>query len=121
MNDLVAGLSAYIDCERLDLNTKLISSAFAKVKNTLDAVVAKCAEKGLGVVKSKDFITEEQEELLWQKGFLREKDPDMLHCTIHYLCGSRFGLHEGKEHRALSRWPECQITVEQINGKNTLV
>ena len=83
--------------------------------------MAECAEKGLGVVKSKDFITEEQEELLWQKGFLGKKDPDTLHHTIYYLCRSRFGLHGGKEQRALSRWPECQITLEEINGKCTLV
>ena len=81
--------------------------------------MAELAEQVLGVVKSKDFITEEQEELLWEKGFLGKKDPDILHHTIHYLCRSRFSLR--KEHRALSRWPECQITVEEINGKYTLV
>ena len=87
----------------------------------LDRVTAECAEQGLGVVKSTDYITEEQEKLLWEKGFLGESDPDTLRHTLHYLCGSRFGLHGGKEHRALSHYPECQITVEIINNKRTLV
>ena len=119
--DLVACLSGYIECERPDLEAKLISSAFAKVKNTLDHVVAKRTEQGLGIVKSKDYITEEQEKLLWEKGFLGESNPNTLHHTIHYLCGSRFGLCGGKEHKTLSHYPECQIIVEIINDKHTLV
>ena len=73
------------------------------------------------MVKSKDYITEEQEKKLWESGFLGESGLDKLCCTIHYQCGSRFGLHGGKEHRALSCYPECQITVQIINNKHALV
>ena len=121
MYDLVPCLSGYIECERTDLQAKLISSAFAKVKNRLDCVMAERTEQGLGVVKSKDYVTEEQEKLLWEKGFLGKSNPNTLCHTIHYLCGSRFGLHGGKEHRALSHYPECQITVEETDDKCTLV
>ena len=100
--DLVACLNRYVERECQDFEAKLISSAFAKVKNMLDRVTAECAEQGLGVVKSKDYITEGQEKLLWEKGFLGKSDPNTLHHTFHYLCGSRLGLHGNKEHWALS-------------------
>ena len=59
--DLVASLIGYVEHQRLDLEVKLISSAFAKVKNTLNHIMAERNEQGLGMVKSKDCITEEQE------------------------------------------------------------
>ena len=55
--------------ERPGLEAKLISSVFAKVKNTLDHVMAERTEQGIGVVKSKDYITEEQENCCGKRDF----------------------------------------------------
>lgn len=72
-----------------------------------------CTELGLGLVRSKDIVTEEHEELLWQKGILGESDPDQLRRTVMYLIGVKFGLRGGAEHRSLRRYPFCQLNFEQ--------
>ena len=65
----------------------------------------------------KDYVTEEMEEKLRKMVILGESNPDHLRNTILFLVGSRFGLRGGKGHCALSRYPTCQIQIEEINGK----
>lgn len=76
---------------------------------------------GLGKRREKDIVTVEMEEILWTKGILGENDPDTLTRTIFYLIGTRFGIRGGQEHRNLVRFPNSQISVESVNGKDCLV
>ena len=56
-----------------------------------------------------------------EDGNIRKSNPYQLRNTILFLVSSRFGLRGGKEHCALSRYPTCQIQIEEINGKRCLV
>ena len=77
---------------------------------------------GLGIPKQEDFVTPDKEDDLWNKGILGETDPDTLCCTIFYFIGSHFGLHGGKEHCSLVRFPQLQITIQQKpDGSDYLV
>ena len=47
---------------------------------------------------------------------------DTLCHTIFYFVGSRFGLHGGKEHHSLVRFPQSRITIQQKpDGSDYLV
>ena len=62
-------------------------------------------------------VTVEMEELLWQKDILGEDDPDTLTETTLYLIGTRFGIHDDQEHINLVRYPNSQITIENVKDK----
>ena len=85
-------------------------------------MIAERQAMGLGVPNQKDFVTPDMEDDLWNKGILGETDPDTLHQTAFYFIGSWFGLHGGKEHRSLVRFPQSQITIQQKpDGSDNLV
>ena len=64
---------------------------------------------GIGSQKKKaEPLTIEEEELLWQKGFLCAKSPHALVDTMIVLNGLCFALRSGSEHRQLQSYP-CQI------------
>ena len=37
-------------------------------------------------------VTENHEQILWEKGILGESNPDQLRRIIFFLCGLKFGL-----------------------------
>ena len=49
--------------------------------------------------KKAEVITEEMEEILWQKGLLGDHSPHVLLNTMVYLIGFYFALRSGEEHR----------------------
>ena len=55
---------------------------------------------------------EEHEQILWEKGILGEDSPDKL------LIGVRFGLKGLKEQYELRRYPDSQINIVKIDGKD---
>ena len=64
---------------------------------------------------------EEHEQVLWEKGILGEDSPDKLRQTVFFLIGARFGLRGLKEQYDLRRYPESQINIVKIDGKDALV
>ena len=64
---------------------------------------------------------EEHEQVLWEKGILGEDSPDKLRQTVFFLIGVRFGLRGLKEQYDLRRYPDSQINIVKIDGKDTLV
>ena len=117
--DLVSSLNLYLECENFD--SHLLSKTDKTVRNTLDNLMQERKRMGLGKHREKDIVTEDMEELLWQKGILGENDPDTLTRTVFYLIGTRFGIRGGQEHRNLVRYPSSQIIIEKVNGKDCLV
>ena len=58
---------------------------------------------GLGVKKSSDIITLENEDKLFQCGQLGDGDPQQLLNTVIYMVGLHFALRGGVEHQQLRR------------------
>ena len=74
------------------------------------------AGKGLGSKhKQAEPITEEEEEMLWEKRELGDHTPQSLLNTIVYMNGLYFALRSGKEHRNL-RFSPSQINIIEKDG-----
>ena len=72
--------------------------------------------KGLGSkLRQAEPITEDEEDLLWEKGLLGDHTPDALCNTVVYINGLYFALRSGKEHRNLRHCPS-QIEIVDRNG-----
>lgn len=117
--DLVLMLSIYLEQEYGIKH--LTTTAWPKIRNTLDWVMQEKTAQGLGQQQERDYVTAEQEEDLWSHGFLGDSDPDKLRLTIFFLLGKFFALRGGKEHRNLVRYPRSQFTIKPVDGdKNKL-
>ena len=64
---------------------------------------------------------EEYEQVLWEKGILGEDSPDKLRQTVFFLIGVRSGLRGLKEQYELRRYPDSQINIVKVDGKDALV
>ena len=118
--DLLQGLSMYLEREK-GFENKLMSGAFRDIRNTLDNMMKERAAEGIKSRPEREPIMEDHEEILWQKGVLGEDSPDKLRYTIFFLIGVRFGLCGLSEQYNLRRYPDCQINIVRINGKDALV
>ncbi len=57
------------------------------------------AAEGIGVkTEQAKFITEEQENYLWEHGFLGSTNAALLRDTLVYVLGIQFALRAGQEH-----------------------
>ena len=68
-----------------------------------------------------DPIMEEHEQILCEKGVLGEDSPDKLRQTVFFLIGVKFGLRGLKEQCELRRYPDSQINIVKVDGKDALV
>ena len=70
--------------------------------STLDAEMKRIQGSGISSQpRQAEIITEEEEELLWEKGVLGDSTPQSLLDTKVYCCGLFFALCIGNEHRRL--------------------
>ena len=119
MYDLISGLSLYLEREH-GFTDKLVSGAFRAVRNTLDNVIKERTAEGVGGRPDREPIMEEHEQILWDKGILGKDTPDKLRKTVFFI-GVRFGLRGLKEQYDLRRYPDSQINIVKIDGKDALV
>ena len=69
---------------------------FAPFRSSLNAEMKRLQSNGLGSKHNKaEPITEQEEDLLWEKGQLGDNSPRVLLQTIFYMVGVFFALRSG--------------------------
>ena len=87
---------------------------FSLFRVTLDPEMKR--HKAKSKKKQAEALSWEEEELLWEKGFLGDTDPKTLLKTIIFF--NCFALRSGKEHRQLQISP-CLIEVIEREGEKS--
>ena len=118
--DFLQGLSMFLEREH-NFENKLMSRAFKEIRNTLDNIMKEHTAEGIPGRPECEPITAEHEQTLWEKGILGKDSPDKLRKTSFFLIGVRLGLHGMKEQHDLQRYPDSQINIVKIDGKDALV
>lgn len=81
---------------------RFLSEDFLQIRNTLDTMMKKLKQRGVGAdVKQAEVITLDEEEMLWNEGILGSETPTKLLRTLFYAMGLNFALRAGQEHRNL--------------------
>ena len=76
---------------------------FKKIRNTIDNMTKQKCKMGVGLQKRVvDIITDEQENFLWQNGFLGVSTPLSLFRAMFWTIRVNFGLRGREEHRQLT-------------------
>ncbi len=90
---------------------------FANFRASLDAEMKRLQSLGIGSKKRQaEVLSEDEEELLRQKGLLGEATPRAVLDTVVFHNGLYFALRSGKEHRQLRNTP-CQIELVERPNK----
>lgn len=98
---ICTGLLRYIRETRPEINI-FKSPTYDGFQKTIDSEMKRLRSTGLGVKKRQaELITTEEENQLWEKGFLGDSTPRVLLDTMLYLSGIHFALRSGEEHRSL--------------------
>ena len=91
---------------------------FKYFADSLDCEMKNLTSHGIGVIKKQaQPLSEQEEDVLWQKGILGESTPQCLLQTMLFLIGQFFALRSGDEHRSLKFG---QLTLLNENGREKL-
>ena len=88
--------------------------SFSHFREVLDSEMKRLRGQGLGSKKRQaEPLTQEEEQLLWEKGQLGQHSGQALLNTMLYMCGTYFALRSGQEHRALRHSPSQIELIEK--------
>ena len=85
---------------------------FSGFLNTLDSRMKQLKASGQFESKRAGVITEEMEEILWQKGLLGDSSPHQLLDTLMFYIRLYFAFRSGQDHRRLRYNPSQLQLVE---------
>ena len=111
--EMISSIQAYLHfkCKH---NVNLIDKTarvFRSLNSALNFVMKERAGQGIGVETAQaKFISEEQENYLWEHGFLGSMNAELLRDTLVYLFDIQFASRAGQEHRNLRR-ENSQLSV----------
>ena len=99
---LVCGLQRYLEFKgRIVQFFKDV--IFKDIKYAVDNTMQQRTREGVGITKQKvDIVSIDQENYLWEKGFLGSQDGEHLLNAVFWVIGIHFGLRGGEDHRNLS-------------------
>ena len=90
---------------------------FSTFKSSLDAEMKRLQSQCIGSKKRQaEALTIKDEEVLWEKGLLRDDSPQTLLDTMIFCNGLYFALRSGNEHRQL-RFCSSQIQLIEQNDE----
>ena len=121
LHHICCGLMRYLRLNGQPSIDFFSDSDFVDFKASLDAEMKRLQSEGIGSSKRQaEVLTQEEEELLWQKGLLGDATPQTLLDTMVFYNGFYFALRSGKEHRQLRSMP-CQIQLVEQPGKRAFL
>ena len=100
--EILSSIQMYlrVQCKR---NITLIDKKGCKFRNlnpVLNFVMKERARQGTGVnVNQANLITQEQEDYLWEHGFLGSENAELLRDTLVWVLGVNLALRAGQEHK----------------------
>ena len=119
LHHIVSGIQRYLRWNGNPGIDLFKDACFADFRMCLDSEMKRLQRAGLGSQKKKaEPLTEDEEELLWNKDLLGCKTPQALVDTILFMNGVYFALRSGSEHRQLRSEP-CQIQVIEVEGQRS--
>ena len=103
---IVLSLQKYLEVNDGRIVRFLSDKKFRAIQDALESVVKRAASMGLAAEpRQGDIITEQMENVLWEKGLLGDGDPETLLHTMVFLCGLHFSLGGRDDHRRLRHSP----------------
>ena len=92
-------------------------NSFSHFRDVIDSEMKRLQGEGVGSKhRQAEPLTQEEEEVLWQKGQLGNHCGQALVNSMVYMCGTYFALRSGQEHRAL-RFSPSQIELIEKPGE----
>ncbi len=92
--------------------------SFRRFRDVLDSEMKRLQREGVGSKpRQAEPLTQEEEEVLWEKGLLGHHSGRALIDTMLFMCGTYFALRSGQEHRALRFSPSQIELIERPGGR----